>query len=186
MLRPDASGPEVLALQRRLSDLGYWLGTPDSRYGSSTEHAVTAFQKVAGLGRDGVAGPATMSALDRATRPRPRAGSANTIEVDLARQVVLLVVDGRTEWVLDASTGRVAGTTPTGRYGIFRQVDGYDPGPLGVLYRPKYFTGGVAVHGFPDVPPYAASHGCVRVTNAAMDWLWATGRTPIGRPVWVY
>jgi lipoprotein-anchoring transpeptidase ErfK/SrfK len=55
-----------------------------------------------------------------------------------------------------------------------------------VLYRPKYFTGGVAVHGFPDVPPYAASHGCVRVTNAAMDWLWATGRTPIGRPVWVY
>jgi hypothetical protein len=186
MLRPDASGPEVLALQRRLSDLGYWLGTPDGRYGSSTEHAVTAFQKLAGLGRDGVAGPATMRALDHATRPRPRAGSGNAIEVDLARQVVLLVVDGRTEWVLDASTGRVAGTTPTGRYTIFRQVDGYDPGPLGVLYRPKYFNGGVAVHGFPDVPPYPASHGCVRVTNAAMDWLWSTGRTPIGRPVSVY
>ena len=106
--------------------------------------------------------------------------------MSLARQVVFLVRDGRTEWVLDASTGRVAGTTPTGRYTVFRQVDGYDPGPLGVLYRPKYFTGGVAVHGFPDVPPFPASHGCVRVTNQAMDWLWSSGRLPIGMPVWVY
>src|SRR4051812_33367053 len=119
MLRPDASGPEVLALQRKLTDLGYWLGTPDGRYGSSTTHAVTAFQKVAGLDRDGVAGPQTLRALDQASRPRPRAGSGNAIEVDLSRQVVILVVDGRTEWVLDASTGRVAGTTPTGRYSIF-------------------------------------------------------------------
>jgi len=186
MLRPDASGPEVLALQRKLTDLGYWLGTPDGRYGSSTVHAVTAFQKLAGLDRDGVAGPQTLRVLDHASRPRPRAGSGNAIEVDLSRQVLILVVDGRTEWVLDASTGRIAGTTATGRYGIFRQVDGYDPGPLGVLYRPKYFNGGVAVHGFPDVPPYPASHGCVRVTNAAMDWLWSTGRTPVGRAVWVY
>src|SRR3954469_10698815 len=69
MLRPDASGPEVLALQRKLSDLGYWLGTPDGRYGSSTTHAVTAFQKVAGLDRDGVAGPRTLRALDQAGRP---------------------------------------------------------------------------------------------------------------------
>src|SRR5205809_992454 len=57
MLRPDASGPEVLALQRKLTELGYWLGTPDGRYGESTGHAVTAFQKVTGLDRDGVAGP---------------------------------------------------------------------------------------------------------------------------------
>src|SRR2546423_360627 len=75
---------------------------------------------------------------------------------------------------------------PPPRSSSFGQVDGYDPGPLGVLSRQKYFNGGVAVHGFPDVPPYPASHGCVRVTDAAMDWLWATGRTPVGRPVWVY
>src|SRR5256885_1121470 len=129
---------------------------------------------------------ARRQALDPAPGPRPRPPAGSPIEVELSRQVALLVVDGQVEWVLDASTGRVAGTTPTGRYRIFRQVDGYDPGPLGVLYRPKYFNGGVAVHGFPDVPPYPASHGCVRVTDAAMDWLWATGRTPVGRPVWVY
>lgn len=58
--------------------------------------------------------------------------------------------------------------------------------PLGVLYRPKYFVGGVAVHGYPNVPPYPASHGCVRVTNEAMDWLWAKAALPIGGRVWVY
>jgi lipoprotein-anchoring transpeptidase ErfK/SrfK len=42
------------------------------------------------------------------------------------------------------------------------------------------------MHGFPQVPPYPASHGCVRLTNEAMDWLWSTGRTPTGRTVWVY
>jgi lipoprotein-anchoring transpeptidase ErfK/SrfK len=80
----------------------------------------------------------------------------------------------------------VPGTTPTGKFGVARQVNGYDVGPLGVLYRPKYFHDGVAVHGYPSVPPYPASHGCVRVTNAAMDWLWANGALPIGGPVWVY
>lgn len=185
-LRPGASGPAVLALQQRLVGLGYWLGPADGRYGSATQHAVTAFQKVTGLSRDGVAGPATMHALDQAGRPRARSGSGRLIEVDLAHQVMLVVAGGRVQWVLDVSTGRVAGTTPTGHYTVFRQVDGYDQGPLGVLYRPKYFVGGVAVHGYPDVPPYPASHGCVRVTNAAMDWLWSSGTLPIGTPVWVY
>jgi hypothetical protein len=186
MLREGGSGPEVLALQKRLLDLGYWLGTADGRFGPSTTHALTAFQKVSGIGRDGVLGPDTRRALDQAARPRPRSTGGTLLEVDLARQVVFVVRDGHTEWVLDTSTGRVAGTTPTGRYKVFRQVDGYDNGPLGVLYRPKYFNGGVAVHGYPDVPAYPASHGCVRVTNEVMDWLWATGRLPVGLAVWVY
>src|SRR5256885_5772185 len=80
MLRPDAGGPEVLALQRKLSDLGYWVGTPDGRYGSSTVHAITAFQKVAGLDRDGVAGPPTPRALHPASRPRPHPRSGDAIE----------------------------------------------------------------------------------------------------------
>ena len=185
-MRPGASGPDILALQRRLTDLGYWLGTPDGRFGSSTAHALTALQKATGIGRDGVLGPQTRRALDHATRPRPHSTGGTLVEVDLSRQIVLLVRDGRTDWVLDASTGLVAGTTPVGRYEVFRQVDGYDPGPLGVLYRPKYFNGGVAVHGYPDVPPYPASHGCVRVTNEAMDWMWAAGRLPVGISVWVY
>ncbi len=185
-LRPGDSGPAVLALQRRLTALGFWLGTPDGRYGTSTEHAVTAVQKAAGLARDGVAGPVTLAALDRLSHLSARSSTGRVIEVDLRRQLLLVAVDGHVQWVMDTSTGSVPGTTPAGRFAVFRQVDGYDAGPLGVLYRPKYFYRGVAVHGYPNVPPYPASHGCVRVTNAAMDWLWANHALPIGGAVWVY
>ena len=62
-----------------------------------------------------------------------------------------------------------------------------DHGPLGVLWRPKYFTwSGIAIHGYTSVPPYPASHGCTRVSNAAVDWMWANNILPIGLTVWVY
>jgi peptidoglycan hydrolase-like protein with peptidoglycan-binding domain len=185
-LRVGASGPEVRALQERLVALGFWLGEPDGGFGTLTRHAVVAFQKANGLEVDGIAGPRTRQALRSASRPAPRSEEGRVIEVDLDRQLLLVAVDGRVEEVLDTSTGAVPGTTPPGRYQVFRQVDGYDHGPLGTLYRPKYFYRGVAVHGYPDVPPYPDSHGCVRVTDAAMNWLWSSGNLPIGQPVWVY
>ncbi|MGE3621987.1 MAG: peptidoglycan-binding protein, partial [Acidimicrobiia bacterium] len=88
-LRPGDTGPEVAALQQRLLDLGYWLAAADGEYGSTTQQAVMAFQKVSDLGRDGVAGPVTRAALDTATRPTPRTASGDHIEIDLARQVLL-------------------------------------------------------------------------------------------------
>jgi lipoprotein-anchoring transpeptidase ErfK/SrfK len=55
------------------------------------------------------------------------------------------------------------------------------------LWRPKYFTWtGIAVHGYTSVPPYPASHGCARVSNNAINWIWDTNQMPIGTPVWVY
>jgi peptidoglycan hydrolase-like protein with peptidoglycan-binding domain len=181
-----AIGPEVAALQTRLQDLGYWLDSADGSFGMATAHAVTAFQKRAGLSPDGIAGPLTMRALTVASRPAAQSTGGNVIEVDLSTQTLVLVDDGRVQWVFDTSTGARRGTTPIGHWKVFRQVDGYDHSPLGVLYRPKYFKGGVAVHGFPSVPAHAASHGCVRVLNAAMDWLWSTDAMTIGTEVWVY
>jgi hypothetical protein len=185
-LRPGTSGPEVIALQRRLISLGFWLGAPDGHYGDSTKHAVTAFQKTQGIGRDGIAGPVTHAALARATRPKPRSASGRLIEIDLRRQLLLVVSGGSVRWMLDTSTGAAAGTTPKGRFSVYREVDGYRHAPLGTLYRPKYFHEGVAVHGFTDVPAYPASHGCVRVTYPAMDWLWSGDFMTLGTPVWVY
>ena len=58
---------------------------------------------------------------------------------------------------------------------------------LGPLYRPKYFhEDGIAVHGYDVVPPYPASHGCARLTFAAMDYVWANGLMPMGSTVLVY
>lgn len=185
-LKKGASGPEVSALQNRLIGLGYWLGEPDGVFDEDTRHAVIAFQKLAGLSRDGTVGPATQAALDSAGRPSARTTAGHVIEVDLAHQVLLIVDDGTVTEVVDVSTGRRAGTTPIGRFAVERQIDGLRKAPLGRLYRPKYFHGGVAVHGFTSVPTKPASHGCVRVTYTAMDHLWGPGVMPLGTPVVVY
>ncbi len=193
VLRPGSKGKAVLAAQKRLAALGYWLGKPDGIYGPATMHAVTALQKVAGLARDGVLGPRTARALAAGTRPKATSTRGDVVEIDLAHQVLLVVRGGKVRFVLDASTGsgkyytvngvRKRAVTPKGRYRVFRGVDGWDPGPLGSLYRPRYFNGGIAVHGYPSVPSYPASHGCVRVTLGAMDLLWSSKLLPIGRRV---
>jgi hypothetical protein len=185
-LRAGAVGPDVAGLEQQLTRLGFWLGTPDNRFDSGTAHAVVAFQKLAGLPPDGVVGDRTVAALASATPPTPRSPTGHLLEIDLTHQVLIVAHDGATRAVLDISSGRVAGTTPIGRFVITRQIEGYHRAPLGVLYRPKYFFEGVAVHGYPTVPPYPASHGCVRTTNAGMDWLWSSGVAPIGTAVWVY
>ena len=196
VLSLGSRGSAVLELQQRLTAAGYWLGTANGQYGQLTEQAVVALQKAAGLPRDGRYGPLTAQALDRGVRPAAHSASGRVVEVDLARQLLLLVTDGRVDAVLDTSTGSgatytVAGgtyiaSTPRGEFRIFRQVDGSDHSPLGVLWRPKYFNGGIALHGYPDVPPYPASHGCVRVSDAAIDWIWADNLAPVGTRVWVY
>ena len=190
-------GPEISALQARLTDLGYWLGTADGTYGQLTRQAVMAFQKANGLGRDGVAGPATLAAVETAARPTPRVPSGSHIEIDLDRQILIVVQDGQTRWVLNTSTGNgeayaapgggtAVATTPRGSFSVEREIDGLREAPLGTLYRPKYFHGGIAIHGAGQIPAHPASHGCARVTNSAMDLLWSSGVTTLGTPVEVY
>ena len=189
------SGDAVSALQQRLVDLGYWMGEPDGTYGQLTRQAVMAFQKVEGLGRDGVAGPATQAQLAAAGRPAPRGGDG--IEIDLERQVIFIVQGGQVQWALNTSTGSgetytsstggsARAVTPPGNFQVHYEIDGIREAPLGTLYRPKYFNGGIAVHGSGSIPATPASHGCARVTNSAMDMIWASGAMAMGTPVTVY
>jgi lipoprotein-anchoring transpeptidase ErfK/SrfK len=74
--------------------------------------------------------------------------------------------------------------TPLGDFRIQRKIDAWRKSDLGLLYRPAYFTGGYALHGAPSVPPFPASHGCIRITTTAMDRLF--DRLPVGTPMLVY
>jgi lipoprotein-anchoring transpeptidase ErfK/SrfK len=77
--------------------------------------------------------------------------------------------------------------TPVGTFRINRErPDGWWVGDLGQIYRPKYFIGGVAIHGSLSVPAHPASHGCVRVSVAAMDMIWEQEILPRGTTVVVY
>lgn len=198
MLRVGAQGSAVLALQRRLTSLGYWLGGADGSFGDLTRQAVIAIQKVAGILRDGECGPATWSKVDAGVRPRARSTWGHVAEVNKATQTLLIVDSGVVRRIYNTSTGsgqryfqdktktwHVA-LTPSGSFRVFRQVNKWDDGPLGKLYRPEYFNGGIAVHGLASVPAYPASHGCCRVSLPAMDNLWAAGGIAVGTSVRVY
>lgn len=162
-------GRDVAALKQRLRELGYLPATAGgSRFDAATAFGVRAFQHYAGLARDGVHGPQTRRALRDASRPRPRMrGSRKRIEVDLRRQIVLLIRNGRVVRVIAVSTGGPGNETPRGRFSVQRQERRSWSVPFRVwLDWASYFHAGYAFHAYRSVPPYPASHGCVRVPPA--------------------
>jgi PKD repeat protein len=148
--------------------------------------AVYAFQKVHGLPRTGVVDARFWRALSNPRVPIPRfAQPAEHIEVNKGLQVLYVVQASRVALIVPISTAGVVGTyTPVGRFAVYRKVVGFDPSPLGTLYDPLYFTGGYAIHGNPSVPPYPASHGCVRIPMWLAPQLYRT--VPYGETVYVY
>lgn len=65
-LSKGSTGASVMTLQERLAGFGYWIA-PDGSFGQITENVVKDFQAEDGtIGVDGVVGPATWAALDRA------------------------------------------------------------------------------------------------------------------------
>src|ERR671914_1740139 len=60
----------VRALQRKLRVLGWQPGRLDALFGPRTEAAVAGFQEAAGLAADGIVGPVTRKALNRAASGR--------------------------------------------------------------------------------------------------------------------
>jgi N-acetylmuramoyl-L-alanine amidase len=156
-LGPGSQGPAVRELERRLADLRYALQRVDGSYDLDTAEAVYAFQRLHGLAPTGRTDAHLWRLLGSAATPSARYPGSH-IEVDKSRQVLLEVRNGLVVRVVHVSTG-ATGNTPLGRWQVYRKVPGFD----WVLYYPMYFLRGFAIHGYPSVPPYPASHGCVRV-----------------------
>jgi len=191
------SGSSVRRLQEILNGLGYWVGPANGIFGDSTQQAVFALQKAAGLSRDGVVGTRTIAALATGVVPTPRPAPGNLIEVDLEDDLLMVIQNGKLAYTLNTSTGggytytdkgvTSVAITPQGVFHIFGVINGLDVDSLGALWRPRFFTeSGIAIHGDSFVPPYPVSHGCVRVSDEAIDWIWADNIAPIGEEVWVF
>ncbi len=178
-----------------LSNLGYWITKVDGRSDDSTRQGIIAFQKVEGLKRTGVLDESVLRALRLADRPVAKYKGAAHVEIDISRQVIFLVDDaGAVTKVLSTSTGNgeryfsegkwQKAYTPRGTYKIQRQIKGVRKAPLGTIYNPSYFNGGIAIHGSNSIPVKPASHGCARIPRFADKEF--VEMVKVGMPVYVY
>ncbi len=173
----------VRVLEARLADLRYPCGDVDGVYDARTRDAVMAFEKVERLPRDGIAGPEVWERVFAAETPQPRLSTpGHRVEVDLTRQVLFMITDDAVTEVVHVSTGKLG--TPTGHGSIWLRQVGWQHVPVGWMYYPAYFMPHIAIHGSKSVPPYPASHGCVRTPT----WLSAHiyEQLPMGLGVDVY
>jgi N-acetylmuramoyl-L-alanine amidase len=157
-------GRTVASLQRRLVSLGYLRRQGiDGIFGAETRNAVVAFQGWELIGRDGVVGPRTRRSLGRASAPEPWRPLRRALEIDLRRQVLLVVEAGVVSRAIHVSSGALS-ATPEGRFTIVRRMRESWSKPYRVwLPYALYFYRGLAIHGFPSVPDRPASHGCIRI-----------------------
>lgn len=181
-----ATRSQMTQVQRKLADLGYPTGPVDGIDGPQTRRALCAWRRLEG--RTAGRGPVTSSELRAiaATTRLPRTSAGRRVTVDRTCQTVYFRNDGRWRRVLAASTGHDRVQPRTGDYRIQRRRAGWHTSSLYPSSRPNmyntlYFDGPIAIHGSRDVPTYPASHGCVRVTLAGADYLFA--RMQVGDPV---
>jgi PKD repeat protein len=190
VIQPDlgvgSTGPGVVALESALAALHYLVPPRSTTFSPELTDSVYAFQKVNHLDRTGIADAATWRALGDPVIPHPRDASPGLhVEVDKTLQVLFVVRDGQIAQISPVSTAGLPGKfTPVGHFAVYRKVDGFDPSPLGTLYKPSYFVGGYAIHGNPSVPPYPASHGCVRIPMWIAPIVY--DELALGTPVSVY
>jgi PKD repeat protein len=174
-------GASVRLLQQRLRDQHYMLRGVSGHYGYDTYEAVLAFQKVHWLSRTGRVDARFWHVLLHSTVPKPRYRSPGLhFEVDKSRQVLFDVSGGVVTRVIHTSTG-ATGNTPVGVWHVYSKTAGFNAKGM---YDSLYFVGGFAIHGYADVPPYPASHGCVRIPIWIAPILYETH--PYGTTVYIY
>ncbi|HSS19028.1 MAG TPA: L,D-transpeptidase family protein [Pyrinomonadaceae bacterium] len=191
--QPRLTRSQIKEAERRLADLGYWTGAVDGLLNPATRSAIVAFQKWEGRTITGKLTSDELDAIRNSAAPKARETGYEHVEVDVDRQVLLLVDGNDGIRVLPISTGSgkefleegepSIAYTPRGRFLVYEKVNGWD-GPVGSMYYSNYISGGVAIHGFPSVPRTPGSHGCVRVPIFAAREV--SQRLPVGTIVLVY
>lgn len=180
--------------ERRLSDLGYWTGAVDGIFDPATRSALIAFQKWEGRPISGQLTLDELEAIRSSGSPKARDLGYAHVEVDLDRQVLLLVKDDGGVRVLPVATGNdklfvdegqtSIAYTPRGRFVVYDKEVGWHTGSLGSVYYANFISGGVAIHGSRSVPIQPASHGCIRVPMFAAREV--SKLLPVGTIVLVY
>jgi peptidoglycan hydrolase-like protein with peptidoglycan-binding domain len=177
---PGAHGQSVRLLQSELDVLHY--AVPLSGvFDEGTGRALIAYRKVTGLERVPDAGRRVFALLARRAGDfhvrYPRDG--RHVEADLTREV-LAEIDphGRVQAIYTMSSGKPSTPTVIGHFQVYSKTPGVNSEGM---VDSNYFIRGYAIHGYAEVPTFAASHGCLRIPipDAAAVYAWVRYGTPV-------
>jgi len=161
-LGPGASGASVRLLQSELNALHYVVPL-DGVFDEATGRAVIAYRKMTGLERVASTNLRVFELLEAG------AGSFHVrypqdgrhVEADLTKQVLAEIEPGgRVRAIYTMSSGKPSTPTVIGHFNVYSKTPGENSEGM---VDSNYFIRGYAIHGYHEVPTYAASHGCLRV-----------------------
>jgi hypothetical protein len=162
VLKPSVTNRTIVRLlQKGLSKLHYSTSR-SGFYDDATARSVMAWRKVTGMSRTYSASEPVVRGVLRGRGSfkvkYPRDG--HHVEADLSRQVMALIDGDKVKRIYHISSGKPSTPTVLGRFRVYRKSPGTNS--HGMVHS-SYFIRGYAIHGYVDVPTYAASHGCLRV-----------------------
>jgi peptidoglycan hydrolase-like protein with peptidoglycan-binding domain len=175
-----AQDESVRLLQSELNALHYAVpltGVLDE----GTGQALVAYRKMTGLSRIPYAGTQVFDLLARhagSFHVRYR-GDGRHVEANLTRQVLAEIEPGgRVRKIYTTSSGKPSTPTVLGRFRVYLKTPGVNSEGM---VDSNYFIRGYAIHGYVEVPTYAASHGCLRVPipDAPAIYAWVQTGTPV-------
>src|SRR5215468_2681909 len=171
--RNDLTRTQIREAEQQPSKLGYWTGPIDGVFDAGSQSALIAFQKWDNREATGQLTSEELDAIRASASPHARELGYEHVEVDLDRQVLMLVSEDGSVKVLPVSTGNnktftdegqeSIAYTPRGRFLVYYKETGWKSGSLGRTYYANFISGGVAIHGSRNVPNEPVSHGCIRV-----------------------
>ena len=179
-LSPGDSGPSVRLLQSELNAL-HFVVPLNGVFDEATGRAVIAFRKTTGLARV----PYTNSSVFKRMQEGGGVfhvrypGDGRHVEGDLTKQVLAEIEPGgHVRALYTMSSGKPSTPTVIGRFRVYSKTPGTNSEGM---VDSNYFIRGYAIHGYAEVPTYAASHGCLRVPipNASAIYSWVQYGTPV-------
>jgi lipoprotein-anchoring transpeptidase ErfK/SrfK len=175
-------GMAVALLKQGLRALGYPAGSGPALT-SKLGLSVLAFRKTNGMARVYTADRTVYQMVfagHGAFKLRyPKAGKH--VEADLSRQVIALADRGKVVATYPTSSGKPSTPTVLGHFHFYSKTPGTNTKGM---YMSNYFIRGYAIHGYPEVPTYNASHGCLRIPNA--DAVSVFNQINLGESIWLY
>jgi hypothetical protein len=172
-IHQGSRGVSVRVFQSKLAKLAYVVPR-NGRFDAATGRAFMAFRKVNSMARNYTAGSGVSRKLAAGAGHSFKLrypGAGRHVEVSIRKQVMAFASGGKVVRIYHVSTGAPATPTIRGTYRVYRKDWGTNAKGM---VNSNYFIRGYAIHGYADVPPYNASHGCVRVPipSAASIYAW--------------